>query len=46
MKRVLTALAGILLVSAAAAAAAPELGRLFFTPEQIGRASGVGRVFF
>jgi hypothetical protein len=34
VKRALPALAGILLATAAAAASAQELGRLFFTPEQ------------
>ncbi|MGH8749077.1 MAG: hypothetical protein ACREU5_08205 [Burkholderiales bacterium] len=34
MNRALPALAGILLAAASAAAAAQELGRLFFTPEQ------------
>ncbi|MGA8006882.1 MAG: hypothetical protein WCA17_12350 [Burkholderiales bacterium] len=34
MKRTLSALVGVMLATASAAAAAQELGRLFFTPEQ------------
>jgi hypothetical protein len=34
VKRALSALVGVLLATASAAAAAQELGRLFFTPEQ------------